>query len=207
VAEVATYSTLVAHFSLAQGAVARCAVAVQQPTSEAQNASGWSNCVSCICTAALLVSRLRRVAMAPFCRVIVDWYGHECVRRGVTRVGRVSGGARSDLRRSPHIFHEPKRLSFEVRGWSFNFHRANVTFSMQTSRYSQCGPGRAGVYMLTPGKMWCLPKCANSVPTLDQEHCYSLPHDSAHVPLTPSVLLLCIHNQDHTQAFVSPLRP
>eukprot|EP00966_Prymnesium_polylepis_P117101 2705759-Prymnesium_polylepis.1 len=47
VAEVATGSTLVAHFSLAHGAVARCAVAAQQPTSEAQNASGWPNCVSC----------------------------------------------------------------------------------------------------------------------------------------------------------------
>ena len=29
------------------------------------------------------------VAVAPFCRVIVDSYGYECVRRGVTRVGRV----------------------------------------------------------------------------------------------------------------------
>eukprot|EP00966_Prymnesium_polylepis_P135930 3141337-Prymnesium_polylepis.1 len=44
VAEVATDSTLVAHFSLAHLAVVRCAVAAQQPTLEAQNASGWSNC-------------------------------------------------------------------------------------------------------------------------------------------------------------------
>eukprot|EP00966_Prymnesium_polylepis_P249412 5766332-Prymnesium_polylepis.1 len=59
--------------------------------------------------------------MAAFCRVIVDRYGHECVGRGVTRVGRVSGGARSNLRRSPQSFHDPKRLSFEVMGWSSNF--------------------------------------------------------------------------------------
>eukprot|EP00966_Prymnesium_polylepis_P210919 4884337-Prymnesium_polylepis.1 len=38
VAEVATDSTLVAHLSLAHLAVVRCAIAVQQPTSEAQNA-------------------------------------------------------------------------------------------------------------------------------------------------------------------------
>eukprot|EP00966_Prymnesium_polylepis_P290505 6710381-Prymnesium_polylepis.1 len=46
-AKVATYSTLVAHFSLAHDAVVRCAVAAQQPTLEAQNASGWPNYVLC----------------------------------------------------------------------------------------------------------------------------------------------------------------
>ena len=44
------------------------------------------------------------VAVAPFCRVIVDSYGHECVRRGVTRVRRVSGGERPELFRSPQSF-------------------------------------------------------------------------------------------------------
>ena len=54
VAEVVTDSTLVAHLSLAHLAVVRCAVAAQQPTLEAQNPSGWPNCVSCRVT--LLIS-------------------------------------------------------------------------------------------------------------------------------------------------------
>ena len=54
VAEVVTDSTLAAHLSLAHLAVVRCVVAAQQPTSEAQNTSGWPNCVSCRAT--LLVS-------------------------------------------------------------------------------------------------------------------------------------------------------
>eukprot|EP00966_Prymnesium_polylepis_P266946 6167260-Prymnesium_polylepis.1 len=44
------------------------------------------------------------VAVAPFYRVIVDSYGHECIRRGVTRVRRVSGGERPELFRSPQNF-------------------------------------------------------------------------------------------------------
>eukprot|EP00966_Prymnesium_polylepis_P286995 6629295-Prymnesium_polylepis.2 len=39
-------------------------------------------------TISLLTQAGSYVAMAPFCRIIVDRYGHECVRRGVTRVGR-----------------------------------------------------------------------------------------------------------------------
>ena len=54
VAEVVTDSTLAAHLSLAHLAVVRCVVAAQQPTLEAQNTSGWPNCVSCRAT--LLVS-------------------------------------------------------------------------------------------------------------------------------------------------------
>eukprot|EP00966_Prymnesium_polylepis_P245153 5670687-Prymnesium_polylepis.1 len=45
VAKVATDSSLAANFSLAHDAVVRCTVAAQQPTFEAQNASGWPNCV------------------------------------------------------------------------------------------------------------------------------------------------------------------
>eukprot|EP00966_Prymnesium_polylepis_P064235 1489122-Prymnesium_polylepis.1 len=60
-AEVVTDSTLVSHLSLADLAVVRCAVAEQQRTLEAQNPSGWPNCVSCRVT--LLISLLRRVVM------------------------------------------------------------------------------------------------------------------------------------------------
>ena len=35
--------------------------------------------------------------------------------------GGVPGGARSDLRRPPQIFHEDNRHRFEVLGWSVNF--------------------------------------------------------------------------------------
>ena len=61
------------------------------------------------------------VAVVPFCRVIVDSYGHECVGRGVTRVGRVSGGARPELSRSQNNFPDHKRYISEIFMHSSNY--------------------------------------------------------------------------------------
>ena len=74
------------------------------------------------------------VAVALACGAFLDCRDRVCVISRGARCGRVPGGARSDLRSSPQIFHEHNRHGFEILRSFANFPARGINFFTCRSR-------------------------------------------------------------------------